>query len=416
MALLVVFMGIGLVFSWFNFPTPKVFFLVAGIGIAYRLAELIAVRTDRSLPLRSARLLAWASVSWNLVLPFGLAAATQQFHSHYFGLLILPVIEASLYFSFPLTLAVSAAASFCAFLWVAYAANFHLPFRLGELLEATTLVLLYFIVGVLVWWLIDLLGDRGEQLRHRLTDLETTRTKLVQEEKLAAVGRLASSVAHEIRNPVAIISSAIEAATSPGLPLKDREEMSQVAVIEARRLEKLTTDFLLYAQPGTPPLSEVDATALVGHIAAIGRAQGLQKQLKLDLHIDSDCSVLGHEGQLQQALLNLLRNAIEASPDFGQVAVEVKRVENRVRIAFENGGPPIPPHAAPQIFEPFFTAKHGGTGLGLAIAKSIVDKHGGSLFLEQNEPERITFVLMLPSFAVSRGHSSVATGNDPTHG
>jgi signal transduction histidine kinase len=409
-------MVVGLMFSYFHYPTPRMMFLVGGVGIGYRILELAAVRRSPSLSLHVVHALALSSIVWNLILPFLLAAATQQFHSHYFGILILSVLEAALYFSFLTTLLVSATASACAFFWVVYAANFKPPFQLGELLESTTLILLFFIVGTLVWWLVDLVSDREDQLGQRVFDLETTKGKLVEEEKFAAIGRLASAVAHEIRNPVAIISSAVEVAVSSSFSANDRDEMAKVAVVEARRLEKLTTDFLTYAQPGVPIFSEVDATALVGHIASIGRAQGLYKQIHMDLRVDENCSVLGNESQLQQVLLNLLRNAVEASPELGNITVQVRRVSDKIKISFENGGPRIPVHAAPKIFEPFYTAKHGGTGLGLAIARSIVEKHGGSLILERNDNDMIVFGLTLNPFCKMPADVSARSGEGPNCG
>jgi signal transduction histidine kinase len=251
-------------------------------------------------------------------------------------------------------------------------------------------------VGPLICWLVGLLSHREEQLRQRLEDLESAKTRLVEGEKLAAVGRLASAVAHEIRNPVAIISSALEAADSNAFSAEERVDMSRVAVAEARRLEKLTTDFLTYAQPGISPFAEVDAATLVGYIVSIARAQALNKRIQFNLSSDSDCQLYGNEGQLQQALLNLLLNAIDASPEFGHIDVGVKRFDKQIRISIENEGPAIAPDAVPQIFEPFFTAKRGGTGLGLAIARSIAEKHGGDLMLERNDEESIMFVLTLP--------------------
>jgi signal transduction histidine kinase len=324
--------------------------------------------------------------------------ATRQFHTHYFGMLTLPVLEAALYFSFITTLSVAAIASSIAGFWVIYAAHFRPPFEIGELLEATTLVLVYFIVGILIWWLVDLLSGREEDLQRKVIDLEATRSRLIEEEKLAAVGRLASSVAHEIRNPVAIISSALEASASPSSSWEDREEMSKVAMMEARRLERLTKDFLSYAQPGAAPFTEVDATALVGYIASIVRAQASHKSLTIDLESCDSCWIYGNEGQLQQMLLNLMRNAIEASPEHGRIKIEVgSQCQDKIRIAVANAGPTIPREAVVRIFEPFFTAKQGGTGLGLAIARSIVEKHGGELLLECNETDNIVFAAIIPS-------------------
>ena len=386
------------IFSLFHGAPPLPVFVVAAFGIVLRLAEIIYANRRSRLPINAIRTLGALSVGWNLALPLLLAMATQQFHTHYFGMLTLPVLETALYFSLPATLGVAAIASSIAVFWVAYAAHFTPPFELGELLEATTLVLVCFIVGTLTWLLVDLLSGREEELQQKVNDLEATRSRLIEEEKLAAVGRLASAVAHEIRNPVAIISSALEASSSPSSSLAVRDEMSKVAMMEARRLERLTTDFLSYAQPGSAPFTEVDATALVGYIASIVRAQALHKSLTIDLDTCNDCHIYGNEGQLQQVLLNLTRNAIEASPRDGRIKIDLGwHSHDKIRIALANAGPRIPQDAVPRIFEPFFTAKEGGTGLGLAIARNIVEKHGGELLLERNETDNIVFAAVIPS-------------------
>ncbi len=374
--------------------------LVAAVVLFYRFGELALSGAGKSLSAICIRARAIFSICAGILIPFALAAATRQFHTHYFGLLILPVLEAALYCSLFSTLMVATVSSCSAVLWVAYAAHFKPPFQLGELLEAATLVLLLFTVGALVWLLLDLLGKREGELRDRLHDLEVTRGRLVEGEKLAAIGRLASAVAHEIRNPVAIISSALEAAGSSQFSFEEREEMSKVAMTEARRLERLTTDFLSYAQPGDLPCTQIDVMTLVGYIASIARAQAITKSVKINLEAeDGCCQLYGNEDQLQQAVLNLLRNAVDASPEAGRVSVRVSQQDGLVRIAVENGGPSIPDFAVPRLFEPFFTAKSGGTGLGLSIAKKIAEKHGGDLTLEQNSEQHILFALVLPAHA-----------------
>lgn len=374
--------------------------LVAAAAILFRCGELALSRD--SVTLTRARTSAVVSITAGLIVPFALAAATKQFHTHYFGLLILPVLEAALYLSLSTTLVVAALASCSAALWVAYAAGFKPPFQLGELLETATLILLLFTVGTLVRTLLDLLGRQDRELRDRLDDLVATRERLVQEEKLAAIGRLASAVAHEIRNPVAIISSAMEAAKSASLSAEEREDMSSIALTEAKRLERLTTDFLSYAQPGDLLRSEVDVFTLVGYIASIAKAQALEKRVSIGLNIEDGCRLHGNEDQLQQALLNLMRNAIDASPDGGVVSVRCDPYGDVVRIEVENQGMPISTAILPKIFEPFFTAKSGGTGLGLPIAKKIAEAHDGTLTLERNVEGHILFTLLLPAAEPTR--------------
>lgn len=396
-AALVLFVSVELGFSYFNFPTPHSMLLVAAAALLFRCGELALSRNSHVSDPQRARTGAVLSIAVGIVVPFALAAATRQFHTHYFGLLILPVLEAALYFSWSTTLVVAALASCSAALWVAYAAHFTPPYQLGELLETTTLILLLFTVGTLVWTLLDLLGKQDRELRARLCDLEATRGRLVQEEKLAAIGRLASAVAHEIRNPVAIISSAMEAARSANLSTEERADMSSIALTEAKRLERLTTDFLSYAQPGDLLRSEVDVFTLVGYIASIAKAQALGKRVSISLDIEDGCVLNGNEDQLQQALLNLMRNAIDASPDGGVVSVRCDSYGDLVRIEVENQGTPISTQILPKIFEPFFTAKSGGTGLGLPIAKKIAEAHDGTLTLERNVEDHILFALLLPA-------------------
>jgi signal transduction histidine kinase len=396
-AVLLLFFATQMLFTAFlTLPPLSVFFLVAFASglrvIEISFAERIVTRDES----RSRRF-AVASIAWTLVLALLLAVLTRQPDTHYFGMLILPILEAAIYFSLATTLFIATAASTVSFFWVAYAANFTPPFESGEILEASTLVLVYFIVGCLVWLLVDMLRDREEQLRRQLDDLDATRGKLIEEEKLAAVGRLASAVAHEIRNPVAIISSALETSASPSFPPDEREEMSRIAGLEAKRLEKLTTDFLSYARPRSVPFERLDATALIGYIVSIVQLQALQKSIQIESEMCDTCRIYGNEGQLQQALLNLMRNAIEASPPNGVVLIAVTPSKGALRIRIENAGPAIPARVASQIFEPFFTSKEGGTGLGLAIARSIVDRHQGELRLERNDTDHVVFMITFPS-------------------
>lgn len=401
---LTIFVCVGFLFSYAYYPTPRLMLFIVTLGILFRVVEWIGTYKLTQPAESLVFSLACLSIGWNLVLPFLLAATTRQFHTHYFGLLILPVLEAALYFTLPGVLFVCCLASACDAFWVVYAANFRPPYQVGEMLESATLVLLYFVVGILTWWLMNRLAQREDQLRQQMFDLESTRTRLVEEEKFAAIGRLAGAVAHEIRTPVAIISSAIEAASSPAFSPQDREEMSQVAVAEAKRLEKLTTDFLAYAQPSATPFSEIDGSALVGYIVSIARPQGLPKKLQFSVVNDDSCPIRGNEGQLQQVLLNLVLNAIEASPESGHIHVQARSTADRVAIAIENEGAPIPADAVPRIFEPFFTAKPGGTGLGLAIARNITEKHGGEIRLAHNNKDKIVFILTLPLRGVAEMH------------
>ncbi|MDE1155315.1 MAG: HAMP domain-containing sensor histidine kinase, partial [Acidobacteriaceae bacterium] len=167
--------------------------------------------------------------------------------------------------------------------------------------------------------------------------------------------------------------------------------------LEAKRLERLTTDFLTYARPGSGSFRQVDVSVLIGYIVSIVQPHALQKHLQIDATGWERCQLFGDEGQIQQALLNLMRNAIEASPQNARISITVESVtEGYFHIRIENAGSAIPSHIVQHIFEPFFTSKEGGTGLGLAIVRSIVDRHRGELMLERNDPDHIVFTMALP--------------------
>lgn len=383
--------------GWSRLPSATVLLLIS-VALLLRMAELIHFRRRPVSP--HARAIAKISIAGTLLLALLLAIASHEPDTPYFGMLMLPILETAVCFSLPATLAVAAVSSLFSVFWVYYAGHFAPPFAVGEMLESATLVLVFFIVGSLVWLLMEHIRQRNRELAGRMMDLEKARHRLIEEEKLAAVGRLASSVAHEIRNPVAIISSALEAAASPSFSRSEREEMSRVAMIEARRLEKLTSDFLSYANLSEEPFAPLNLGTLAGYVEGIVRVQAMDKNLCVNLQADADalCTVEGNEGQLQQVLLNLMRNAVDAAPEGSTVTVRVHPgAAGDAVITIENAGEPIPSSAVNRIFEPFYTSKPNGTGLGLAIARRIVQRHNGSLRLERNDPGRVVFLLTLPA-------------------
>ena len=179
--------------------------------------------------------------------------------------------------------------------------------------------------------------------------------------------------------------------------------MSRVVMVEARRLENLTTDFLSYANLSAAPFERVDLATLAGYVEGIIHIQAMSKGLQVDLKLDDGghCTVEGNEGQLQQVMLNLMRNAVEAAPEKSSVRIRVSSMSpGKAVITIENAGPAIPEHVVDRIFEPFFTNKSGGTGLGLATARRIVEYHRGTLDLERNEDGCLIFAITLPASAI----------------
>jgi len=226
--------------------------------------------------------------------------------------------------------------------------------------------------------------------------LQRTQERLLREEKLAVVGRLSSAIAHEIRNPVAMISSSLATAIRGQLEPAQRERMFEIASIQAARLEKLTNDFLAYARPRTPALTRDNAAGVLAYVAELSQAHAGERQVDITVDSPQELYCAFDATLLQQALLNLVMNAIDASPPNSTVVVAGRNSGDSIRIDVKNTGTEIDPGVLDQIFEPFFTTKPRGTGLGLAIARNAARGHRGDLTLTQNGPDVVIFTLTLP--------------------
>jgi len=341
--------------------------------------------------------LTFASIAVNSVLTL-LAAATNHEDSQYFALMIIPILEAAFRLSLIATLIVVAVADALNFYWVWEYYRVHPSQQFNEYIEAGTVSLIFTVVGVIVWLLVRRLKQKELSLARNAEELARARKHLLEEEKLAAVGRLSSAIAHEIRNPVAMISSSLSMADENGVTEAGRKEMLEIATKEAKRLEKLTADFLEYARPQLLEAADYSAADTLFYVASACKAYASDAGVRVDVDVPQNLSVRMDAGKVQQALLNLVKNAIEASEPEQTVTLRgVLTDKGSVWLEVHNGGPPIPKEALRQIFEPFFTTKQRGTGLGLAIARNIARAHGGDLFLRVNEPGRVCFALELPT-------------------
>jgi len=372
-------------------------FMVLGVGFLFH-ASVLTWNQSRSAKVSGTivLLVTIASISVNSVMTFT-AAATNHERSQYFALMIVPVLEAAFRFSFAGIISVVALADFLNIFWVWEYYQLHPSKEFSEYMEGGTVCLIYTIVGIVVWVLVKHLREKELHLAKNVEELNQTRQRLLAEEKLAAVGRLSNSIAHEIRNPVAMISSSLSMTTREGLSEAQRQEMFEIAAKEAVRLEKLTGEFLAYArpQPIQKAVGPVSDTLL--YVASACKAFASENGVHLEVEVARDLNVNMDAPKVQQALLNVVKNAIEASPPRQSVTL-VGSVGKDRTVWFEvhNRGPAISKEALQQIFEPFFTTKQGGGGLGLAIARNIARAHGGDLFLRVNEPGGVCFTLELP--------------------
>jgi signal transduction histidine kinase len=344
--------------------------------------------------------LTWSSIALNLAAAGVLSVLANHEDSPYFTLAVVPVLLAAFRLSLSAVITVVGIASFLNFAATEYFFRQHPPADFGEYFEAGVAALLWAMVGLLVWLLVEQIRENENALARNLLELKQARAKLLEEETLAVVGRLSSAIAHEIRNPVAMISSSLAMAKRSQAGSEQQEEMCDIAAREAVRLEKLTADFLSYARPRTPETSPNLVYDTLAYVASVCRAHAEDKHVKIEIDAPESLQAELDPAQIQQALLNLVMNAIDASPSDGTVRLKSDWDGfSEVRVWVSNSGAPIPEPVVPRLFEPFFTTKVRGTGLGLAIARNIARAHGGDLSISSNQPDNVGFCLRLPAAA-----------------
>ena len=223
-----------------------------------------------------------------------------------------------------------------------------------------------------------------------------------QADKLAALGTLSAGIAHEINNPIGIITSRVEVmlleAEGGELPAELRKDLD-VILRHARRVASITQALLSFARvsPGNrEPVSLNRVAEEIVHLAQkdMSRAR-VDVTLKLDENlpgISADANAIG------QVLLNLLTNALRAMPDGGEITIETRHLPatRSVRLLVRDNGSGIPPEILPRIFDPFFTTKPDGTGLGLSISHGIVHEHHGTVDVNSEVGKGTTFTLTFP--------------------
>lgn len=232
-----------------------------------------------------------------------------------------------------------------------------------------------------------------------LTQIKEMEDQLKRSDRLAAIGRLSSAMAHEIRNPLASISGSVQLLMeTEGVSDEDRRLMG-IVVKEADRLSALLTDFLSYARPKPPQTEECDIARLLDELIDICQAD--PRFSGVDIHRDyvAGTQFLVDRDQVRQALWGLLINASEALVDGGDISIGIDR--DLGVIAIEDSGPGIPAEIADRVFEPFFTTKVSGSGLGLATVYSLVEGHGGHVELVSGGQGGARFLLKFgPGFVL----------------
>ncbi len=229
-----------------------------------------------------------------------------------------------------------------------------------------------------------------------ITEIKEQERRLREAEHLAALGTMASGLVHEIKNPLASICGAIEFLKEENLVLREGERLLEIISREAQRLDKLVTNFLLFARPKAGEAEPVPLRDLLQEITEELLLKHRQR-LKVEVSLPEDLFFWGERAKLKQIFLNLFLNALEATsaaPVTVQVFFVSENSQAKIVVRDDAGG--IPPEVRERIFEPFFTTKPQGTGLGLAVVYSLVKIWGGRISFE-SDPSGTTFYLNFPA-------------------
>ena len=217
--------------------------------------------------------------------------------------------------------------------------------------------------------------------------------QLVENSRLATIGQFASGIAHEIRNPLATISLALEHLRGLDDLPDSAKKRADLGADEVARLERLLADILLYAKPLSLKRSPQDIADLVAETV---KAE-MQTPESLEITSTPCPPVSVDRDRLRQVLINLLHNAQQASPPGIAVKIHCRPIGNEwAEVVIANGGEAIPEKTLQRVFEPFFTSKPGGTGLGLPIVQRIVSAHGGKIELKSDAQTGTMAILRLP--------------------
>jgi two-component system sensor histidine kinase FlrB len=252
------------------------------------------------------------------------------------------------------------------------------------------------------------LGDHPGQVL-LLTDVTETRSlqeRLSQQKRLAALGEMAASLAHQIRTPLSAAILGVSQVKNNRLPESKRTDIVEKLLANMRQLENLVNDMLLFSRSGFTGEEAFTIDSLLDCVqVALSTHTGQRTSVRIINNTD-DISVVGNPHILQSAILNLINNAVEASGPSGQVTVHAYSLGlNTVDIKVQDDGCGVPDDIQEKIFDPFFTTRTNGTGLGLAVVRAIARAHRGEVWLESNpdstldskKGEGSAFIMRLPT-------------------
>jgi two-component system NtrC family sensor kinase len=246
---------------------------------------------------------------------------------------------------------------------------------------------------------IGIFKDLRERLRIE-RELQKMQEALLQSEKLAAMGRLTSQIAHELNNPIYGIMNTLELLKTEIPQESKRRRILELSLSETQRLTEMLKNMLSFSKPEEEKRKPIKINELIEGILLVMDKQMKESNIKVETSFDDEIpEVMASTNQMRQVMLNMFKNAKEAMPKGGTLTIRTNREDNRVSIQIQDTGIGIPEEIRNKIFEAFFTTKQKvkGVGLGLSVCYGIVKDHGGEIKVESEEEKGTTFIIILPT-------------------
>jgi signal transduction histidine kinase len=265
------------------------------------------------------------------------------------------------------------------------------------------MLLTYVLIALLGYFSMRAIGRAYErrletQVRERSLALEAAHEEVLRKARLATIGQTASVLTHEMRNPLASIKLALSGLKGVDtIPERERRRVGLV-LGEVDRLDALLSETLDYVRPIKLSTKPVVLDRLLMQVIHRQRPLLDERRLRLDWEPCTGCAAIRlDEDKMYQVLLNLLKNAIEASPSGGEIGIRQFRDGAQMALEITNGGEPLDPQTLERAFEPFYTTKPTGSGLGLGLVRRVVEEHGGDVALTSDAVSGTRVTLRLPS-------------------
>ncbi len=256
----------------------------------------------------------------------------------------------------------------------------------GEIIE----IVFYFAIAIVTGALVE--RELKIRKQHAQANLQLERSH-----HLSMVGQIAAGVAHEIKNPLASIKGSVEILTDEQTNKSDKDEFKDIVFSEIKRIDKTVTNFLEFSRPTEYNMQKINLSTIVKTALKQMNTHTSNQNIIIEENLQQEIFINGDKEKIQQILLNLLLNSLQASKEESKINVSLQLVDSMVELQIKDFGDGIPDEILQKIYDPFFTTKPSGTGLGLSLVKNIIEKHKATIDFESRAKEGTTVTVRFPT-------------------